>query len=351
MGPKLKICFDKILPQNLNQPRSGIINGVPGRTSSRSGSSPFRMALEKKKMWINGTVLRVKFMEGTSEQKDIVKSFAPEWSKFGNIKFAFTDSPDAEIRIAFQDDGAWSYIGKDCLNIPRNTHTMNFGWQDKAVVLHEFGHALGMIHEHQNPLGGIHWNKPKVYSDLGGSPNFRDRETVDHNMFDTYDVGQINGTVVDKKSIMLYFIPNEWTTDGFSSKENTELSDIDKSFIGATKNYPFQVKPEIVVDLEISKTKAADGEIANPGEQDLFVFSVVKQGKYNIETKGSTDVLMSLFGPNSNTKLIASDNDNGARKNAKLVLNLLPGKYYIQIRHVDDHGTGKYKVFVNKKRK
>jgi len=352
MEPKLKICFDKILPQNLNRPKTGIVGGSRNATLATPGSGPFRMALEKKKLWINGTVLRVKFMEGTAEQKDIVKTFAPEWSKFGNIKFNFNDSPDAEIRIAFQDDGAWSYIGKDCLNIPRNTHTMNFAWLDKAVVLHEFGHALGMIHEHQNPLGGIRWNKPKVYSDLSKSPNFWDHETVDHNMFETYAVDQINGTAVDKKSIMLYFIPVEWTSDGFFSKENTELSATDKSFIGDAKNYPFQVKPEIVVDLAISRTKGVDGEIAKPGEADLFVFTVVKQGRYNIETKGSTDVLISLFGPNSNTKLIASDNDNGARKNAKIVLDLLPGKYYIQVRHVDDqNGTGKYKVFVNKKRK
>ena len=40
---------------------------------------------------------------------------------------------------------------------------MNYGWIDadspeeelRSVVLHEFGHALGLIHEHQNPLSGI----------------------------------------------------------------------------------------------------------------------------------------------------------------------------------------------------
>ncbi|WP_437321271.1 matrixin family metalloprotease [Sorangium sp. So ce385] len=40
---------------------------------------------------------------------------------------------------------------------------MNFGWLTlestqadvESVVLHEFGHALGLIHEHQHPENGI----------------------------------------------------------------------------------------------------------------------------------------------------------------------------------------------------
>jgi len=44
---------------------------------------------------------------------------------------------------------------------------MNYGWlrddtQDEEysrVVLHEFGHALGCIHEHQQPKFGRVWDK------------------------------------------------------------------------------------------------------------------------------------------------------------------------------------------------
>lgn len=349
---KLKICFDKILPKDINRPKGGIIIQPSGNGHNRSIEHPTRMALEKKKLWVNGSTLRVKFMEGTSAQHDIVKQFAPEWCEYANIKLEFSNSPEAEIRIAFQDDGAWSYIGLDCLNIPRDTHTMNFGWLDKGVVLHEFGHALGMIHEHQNPLGGIHWNKQKVYEDLGGSPNFWDKATVDHNMFETYNVNQINGTAVDKKSIMLYLIPKEWTTDGFSSEENTDLSPTDKSFIGDSKNYPFDAKPEKEIELKLSKANAVEGSIDKPGEADVFTFNIRTKARYDIQTKGKTDVLMNLYGPDNKTKFIASDNDSGARSNARLLVELLPGKYYLQVRHVDEiKGTGTYKIYVSKKRK
>jgi len=36
----------------------------------------------------------------------------------------------------------------------------NQPWIDLGTVLHEFGHALGLIHEHQNPAsGGFKWNR------------------------------------------------------------------------------------------------------------------------------------------------------------------------------------------------
>ena len=34
--------------------------------------------------------------------------------------------------------------------------------QIRRPVLHEFGHALGCIHEHQSPVAGIQWNEPVV---------------------------------------------------------------------------------------------------------------------------------------------------------------------------------------------
>ena len=49
---------------------------------------------------------------------------------------------------------------------------MNFGWfhdnslenDFSATVTHEFGHAIGLIHEYRSPAGYIPWNKPAVYA-------------------------------------------------------------------------------------------------------------------------------------------------------------------------------------------
>jgi hypothetical protein len=89
-----------------------------------------------------------------------VEHYASQRSQYANIRFEFfADDPDAEIRISFQQSGSWSAVGTDALveeYFPKTEPTMNFGWlkpglaeeEYLGVVLHEFGHALGMIHEH-----------------------------------------------------------------------------------------------------------------------------------------------------------------------------------------------------------
>ncbi len=93
------------------------------------------------------------------------------------------------------------------------------------------GHAIGLIHEHQNPLHAIHWNKAAVRHDLSGPPNNWDDATIQHNMFDRYDPAKVTATKVDRKSIMMYPIPQTWTVDGFSSGLNATLSSGDKRLI------------------------------------------------------------------------------------------------------------------------
>lgn len=41
---------------------------------------------------------------------------------------------------------------------------------DGGPAAHEFGHALGLAHEHQNPAGGIEWNEEVILRNLMGRP-------------------------------------------------------------------------------------------------------------------------------------------------------------------------------------
>ena len=338
MARKLKVCFDRVLPRNLRRPQSLGGGALGGRT---------RAAVEIGKLWPNGSTLRVRFLGGTSNQHATVRKYATQWAQHANLQLAFGDYPDAEIRIAFQDDGAWSYIGKDCLDVPRDAATMNFGWLDEGVVLHEFGHALGMIHEHQNPVGGIQWNKPQVYRDLGGSPNFWDRATVDHNMFRQYDRDLINGTALDPRSIMLYAVPKTWTLDGFESRPNEVLSSRDREFIGSPKAYPRVPGGVVPVELPVHEAAATPGRIGAAGEEDLYTFTASKAGRFAIETEGATDVVMTLYGPDSPTRQIAEDDDSAGGRNARIVASLIPGQYVVQVRHYNSRGgTGSYGIRV-----
>jgi len=99
------------------------------------------------------------------------------------------------------------------------------------VVLHEFGHAMGLIHEHQNPVAGIHWNREAVIRELSGPPNKWSVQEIEFNVLTPASPSDVTATAMDKDSIMMYPIPKTWTTDGFSAGFNSNLSDADQKFI------------------------------------------------------------------------------------------------------------------------
>ena len=198
-----------------------------------------RMALVRGSMWNPGDAIRVSFTDGDPAVQQLVRDAAAEWMEHMSVRLLFGKDEGAEIRISFQDQGSWSYVGTDCKGIPRDQPTMNYGWltpdstddEVRRVVLHEFGHALGCIHEHQNPAGGINWNKEVVYAYYGGPPNNWSKEDVDHNLFELYDDDLTVHTKLDGSSIMMYPIDARFTTDGYSVELNTSLSDEDKRFV------------------------------------------------------------------------------------------------------------------------
>jgi hypothetical protein len=338
MADQPRVCIDRTLPSELMRPQ---------RTMRTRGGE--RAIAPIGKTWMNGSTLHVRFLGGTAGEQATAREQAGWWGQAANLKFDFNDAPNAEIRIAFDsNDGAWSYVGTDCRGIPLNQATMNLGFLDGGTAAHEFGHAIGLAHEHQNPRGGIEWNEQVVIQELAKSPNFWDEQTTRHNVLRKYSVDQINGTDFDPDSIMLYFFPASWTRNGIATKANEVLSTLDKQFIAGAKMYPKTGgTTTTAVELEVDAKRRTAASIGKFGEEDLYRFGAATDGPYQIDTRGSTDVVMKLFGPNSETALIAEDDDSGVDANALIRTDLVAGQYFVQIRHYNRaSGKGKYTIKV-----
>lgn len=249
--PIVRICHERIIPDSMDPERlvrralrAELIRSAGGELDPDAIALGTRMAVPISKKWPPGTTLRCRFLDGTSKMKKAVSAVAVEWQKFANIRFEFVTSGAAEIRISFYaDSGSWSAVGRDALNqqyFPPHQPTMNFGWvrdnspktEIQSVVLHEFGHALGCIHEHQAPTFGRKWNRKKVLEYFQGAPNYWDEEAIIHNVLSKYPKEGVIASKYDPKSIMLYMFDAELFADGQGGTNgNNSLSKTDKEMI------------------------------------------------------------------------------------------------------------------------
>jgi serralysin len=192
------------------------------------------------KYWDNGRILKIKFLGGSEFVRNKVRQFAREWSDVANIQFVFVEKGEADIRIGFSERmGTWSAIGTDSRRIPQNQPSMNYGWFDertpdwefRATILHEFGHALGLLHEHQHPKEGIPWDKPRLYEYYRTTQGWT-RDMVDQQVLAKLSIDKTQYTAYDPSSIMHYPIPNALTVGDFEIRMNRNLSAVDRAFVG-----------------------------------------------------------------------------------------------------------------------
>lgn len=205
-----------------------------------------RLALEKEYYWPNGSEIVVNMWGQSDFVRSKVKQFAEEWTRYANITFKWMerDAPgDSDIRVSFDRDGYWSYIGTNCHNASQDQPTMNYGGMTddmsdlefSTAVCHEFGHALGFIHEQASPVANIQWNKPVVYEYYKRVYNW-DQSAVDFNLFASAKQEDVINSRYDRTSIMQYSYDASMTLDGSSAPWNRVISDLDKVF--AMRLYP-----------------------------------------------------------------------------------------------------------------
>jgi hypothetical protein len=234
--------FCKTLPlPDLDASRRVALAEYPANALVASGTRRPKRALGQfSKFWAPGRTLTVGFFNDTSaEHQAAIENVARQWLRWANLKFEFVDSRFADIRIFTGGDDNYSHVGTDALLVSQLDATLALGTGPEdplfaRTVLHEFGHVLGLLHEHQHPKADIPWDIPKLYAYFAAKGI--DRQTVDINLLNKTDKALAKGTAYDRASIMHYAVLQEQTLGDWEIGINHTLSRRDRIF--ARRVYP-----------------------------------------------------------------------------------------------------------------
>ncbi|MGW8767606.1 hypothetical protein ACWGN5_34545 [Streptomyces sp. NPDC055815] len=214
--------------------------------------------------WPLGKTVRVAFLDGNDQLHADIAGATKQITDSCNLTLDFGQTAAgsfrrwttsdtvlaAEIRVSFDQQGFFSLVGTDSTDtaigagggpVGGNPHqrSLNLGRfvtnrpvQWEGTVRHEFLHALGFHHSHQNMRGTcegeFRWEDevgyvptqdpsgvfvadaqgrlPGIYTFLAGEPNRWPRAKVDHNLRTVDDPDVVAGPF-DTKSVMLYRFP------------------------------------------------------------------------------------------------------------------------------------------------
>lgn len=276
-----------------------------------------RAIMSRKDIWANKSKITYNFMDSDPRRTRLVEEAVARWRKYvGLVLKRVPDSQHADVRIRFLDgDGHWSYVGTYVLQVTQGP-TMNLDDDaDLDTAIHEWGHTLGLKHEHQHPNGPV-WNEAQVIRDMS---DYWPVHVIRHNVLNKHTWLDVMGDVYDTNSIMHYSFPGSWLNEEWRAKfpngiqPEPGISDTDIRLI---KTWYPPVSSANVLNLgsnNISITKAGDTAVCE--------FTPTSSGDFTFTTSGRADTVMVIEADGQKRV----DDDSGYARNAKITMKLTEG--------------------------
>lgn len=190
-----------------------------------------------RKFWKPGQTLRITFVNQPEQPlKQAIFAAACQWLPHANLKFELVEDDSYSSELKVHTGGAadqnYSVFGTDALRSAGASMVLGVTTDMASfehTVIHEFGHALGLDHEHQHPDAAIPWDLPKLYAHYTA-------KGVDNDIVDEAILAKLGRTSLtllpyDRSSIMHYPVPQALTLGDWEVGINTQISDKDQALM------------------------------------------------------------------------------------------------------------------------
>ncbi len=211
---------------NLDDPESIVAGG--------NWNPEFRAVGQKKLFYKGGDTVKIQ-MIGPQTFIDAVTTQLKTYAQpVYNLNFEFvTSGGDVVIDNKYTGGGVTYGLGSQ-------KPTISLSGTSSHLVLHEFGHAMGMQHEMKNPNAKITWIASVLESKYGGrnSPGGGQQSFVQSQIMSKLDPNTVTATEFDPKSVMIYGLSSDTNQEGITMSPSQTYTDLDKQWIVSAYGQP-----------------------------------------------------------------------------------------------------------------
>jgi hypothetical protein len=178
-----------------------------------------------------GSELKIQITGTEKFKSDIKNVLMTAAQPFINLKFTFVDSGG---NVTFDNNYTGGGVTR-CLGC--QSPSISVSSAQVGLVIHEFGHALGMHHEMKNPNIKLTWIESVLLQMYGNAEFVKSQITTPVN------ASSVNATAFDKDSVMIYPLPAKTNKEGIAMGGINKYTDLDRQWLAMTYGQPQQPPP------------------------------------------------------------------------------------------------------------